>query len=232
MSDLAIIFSTAMGKLLDSGKIEQLIERQLEATLKSVIEDSLRSYSDFGKGLQEHFKSALTFDPDRVKIPEYNAMVAHIVERKLAEFFHQEAAVKISAAMDEILKPAPAEMKFSELVETLKKDAVEDYRFKRSNPYVTVHVEPVSEYGSRWVRLDREGGKDKYSCEFSFLASNYGGISALRFGGNDVNKSVFVGGYYGFERSLFQLHAAKTKLIFDEFSEEITDLPDECHCDD
>ena len=231
MTDLAVIFSTAIGKLLDSGKIEALIEKQIEATFKNVIEESLRSYGDFGKELQAHFNAALNFDPDRVRIPEYNAMVAHIVERKLAEFFHQEGAAKISAAMDEILKPAPKEMKLSELVEELKKTAVEHHEFDSSNPHVSVHIDEKSTYGSRWVRMDHRPDKGRYDCEFSFLASDYGGIHALRFAGQDPKKSLFIGGYFGFERDLFRLHAGGTKLIFDEFDTEIHDLPERCHCE-
>ncbi len=215
MSDLSIILGTAIGKLLDSGKVEEIIQAKINKTFAESIDEALRSYSDFGKQLSEKIKEALTFDPSRISVQEYNQMVTHIIERKLHDYMEKQAAEGIGKAMEEILKPAPPTMKLSELIEEFKRDAAEWHGHERENPHISVHVEPESRYGSRWISLDRGPDKDKHSCEFRFLICEDGRISALRFSGHDPKKSVFMGGYYGFERDLFRLHSGRTRITVD-----------------
>lgn len=215
--DMAGAARAAMAKLVVSGKIEQMIEAQLTKTIADLIGEQMRSYSDFGKALAGHIKQAIAFDPDRSSLTEYNATVAHIVNRKLSEQLAL-GAEHIGKVMDQILETPPAEIKLSQLVEDFKVWAVEDHRFERGQEHVTVKLEPKSQYGSRWLRMDpRATVRSEYDCMFTCLVTEAGTIGALRFEGRDPKKDVFLGGYYGFERTLFQLHARASKLVIDEF---------------
>lgn len=217
MIDLSDAILSAANRLITSGKLEAAIEKHLEVTLDRLIEEHLRSYSDFGKMLAERIKAAIGVNLDRVTIPEYNTIVADIVTRKVDAFMQEEGREALNAMLGEILKAAPAAMTLSELVDTFKQWAVQQYDYEPEEVgeiTVIVDGEPKP-YSSRWVHLDRKPSTEKYKCEFSFLVSWDETVSYIRARGHSTKEDIFIGGYYGFERDLFRLHAAKTKLIID-----------------
>lgn len=54
--DMNAIINSKLSELNTEGYLEKIIKKQLEDTIKDVVEDSLRSWSDFGKGLKEAVK--------------------------------------------------------------------------------------------------------------------------------------------------------------------------------
>jgi hypothetical protein len=57
--DMNLIINNQLAALNEEGYVEKIIRKQLEETIKDVVEDSLRSWSDFGKGLKETVKGQL-----------------------------------------------------------------------------------------------------------------------------------------------------------------------------
>jgi hypothetical protein len=226
MIDLSEAIFEAANKLIASGKIEAAIEKQLEETVGRIIEEHLRSYSDFGKALAGHIKAAIGVNLEGVTIPEYNTMIADIVARRVDALLRKEGREALDATLSEILKPAPAEMKLSELIETFKLWVVQQYDYEpKEDGQITVIVEgKPGKYDSRWIYFDRKSNTEKYKCEFSFLVSWDSTVSYIRMRGHNTKDDIFIGGYYGFERDLFRLHAAKTKLVIDEYD---TCLPEQ-----
>lgn len=223
MIDLSDAILEAANRLIASGKIEAAIEKHLEATIERLLEEHLRSYSDFGKMLSERIKTAIGVNLEKVTIPEYNTIIADIVVRKIDAFMQKEGREALDTMLSEMLKAAPAEMKLSELVESFKQWVVNQYDYDpEEGGEITVIIDGRAEkYSSRWVYLDRKANTEKYKCEFSFLVSLDETVSYIRARGHSTKEDVFIGGYYGFERDLFRLHAAKTKLIIDKYDTEL-----------
>ena len=228
MEQLQQAISTAFANIAASGAIEQEIEAQLTKTVKTIITEELRSFSPFGESLKEHIAKALQVNFSELGLPGYNDFILKIVRNQVDAYVNNSLAIQVERQLAKLLEPAPAQIKLTELVKSFIESNAERYDCSCAHgpARITLHIEPT-EYGSRWVRLDKEPGKDKYECEISFLVTTENGrVSALRIGRQDVTKTLFVG-LYGFERKLFQMHAAGTKLIIDAEEYDInTNYPD------
>jgi hypothetical protein len=219
MTDISAAVAKAMENIVASGHIERTIEAALSRTISESIDQHTRSYSEFGKAISEKVKAAIGANLDKIELPEYHAIMLEMISRKLDECIKIDAAKGFKELMDKTFEPAPAEMKFSDLVEQFKEWVADNDYEDRSGGEVTVRVEEpkYSFMSSRWVRMDKEADKKDYDCEFSFLISEDGTISAIRCSGKNPKQDLFIGGYYGFERSLFRLHVGATKIILDDF---------------
>lgn len=226
MTDITRAVEYAIRKLVDSGSIEEVIEKKIAETVSRLIEEQLSSYSPFGKAVNEKIKEALSVDYERVSIPAYNAMIADVVVRKVHEYVATTGVANIEETLGAILKPAPKQIKLSEIIEKFKEDVVERFDYDpEKHTKITVYFDDAREHwDSRWIYLDREADTKKYECEFSFLINCRGNIAFLRFKGRNTKEDVFIGGYYGFERVLFDLHAAQTKVEIDSYDEYLPEV--------
>ena len=225
MTDISSAVAKAMENIVASGHIEKTIEAALSRTISESIDQHTRSYSEFGKAISEKVKAAIGVDLDKIELPEYHAIMLEMISRKLDECIKIDAAKGFKELMDKTFEPAPAEMKFSALVDDFKEWCSEHYDYsERVGEDVTILVETPWTYSkSRWVYMDKETGKDKYSCEFSFMIAEDGRVSAIRTRGKNPKEDLFIGGYYGFERALFRLHVGATKIVMDDYE---TSMPD------
>jgi hypothetical protein len=238
MTDITAAVATALGKIVDSGKIEAAIEKQIEGTIEELIHNQLRPYSDFGKQLEQQLKAALDIKLDGLGVGGYNAIVLDIINRKLGPMIEQMGGKDIERQLSKLLAPAPAEKKLSELIEDFKEylrtSALRHAEQQARADSIAVHIEKQGSYRPNWiVNLDAKPDQDNYRCEFCFQVSDDGEIYGLRFARRDTREHIFVGGFYGFERTLFQLHVCKTKLVMDvDAVDRSMTWKEECHCDD
>lgn len=207
MDDLKSAVSTAFSNVVASGAIEQAIEKQLADTISSLIQAQLRDYSDFGKAIKERVQQAVCVNLDRMDLPTYNDLILQIIRRQVDGVMHSDVAKQIEANMAKLLERAPASITLEKLVE----DFIDAHKEDREGQDFTLLIE--RKYGSTYVCLDVESGKSGYQCDFRLGIGPDGDVYHLAFGGKEVSKSLFMGPFYGFERTLFQLYAAKTKLI-------------------
>ncbi|HDR8933005.1 hypothetical protein [Burkholderia vietnamiensis] len=221
MNELEQAVSTSFANIVASGAIEKAIEAQLTKTITSIIDDQLRSYSDFGEKLKEHVKESLQVDFQGLGLPGYNDLILKIVRKKVAALTEQSIAESIEKQMADLLTPAPKEIKLSELVERFINHHAERFSCSCDGPdRITLRVEE-SQYGSRWISLDKAEGTREYDCEIRFGVSDQDGrMFGLRLDKREIEKTLFIG-FYGFEREIFQLHAAGSKLIIDGDSDSI-----------
>lgn len=207
MDDLKSAVSTAFSNVVASGAIEQAIEKQLAATISSLIQNEMREYSDFGKAIKDRVQQAVCVNLDRMDLPSYNELILQIIRRQVDGVMHSDVAKQIEANMAKLLERPPASIKLEKLVE----DFIESHKEDREGQDFTLLIE--RKYGSTYVCLDVESGKSEYQCDFRLGINRDGDVYHLAFGGKEVSKSLFMGPFYGFERTLFQLYAAKTTLI-------------------
>ena len=70
-----------LNALVGSGKIEEIIQSNVESTVKSIIKDSLSEYSDFGKNLKNVIKEVMKVDVSKVSALSYQQIVVDQVNR-------------------------------------------------------------------------------------------------------------------------------------------------------
>lgn len=236
--DLSASLTAAVGKLVESGKIETAISIAVEKTVVDVINEELRTYSDFGKQVKEAVKGALKFD--RLELPEYNAILLDALRQHIDATMREQAARSVKALAGELLRTPPASIKLSDLVETYKEHIASNrYRYDRLDDSVGLIVNR-SDAGFVYVGLHHRPAKSEYECDFRLMISKSRGsaplVAGVWIGGHELKHqstlrgTLFIGDGYGFERTLFQLWANQTPFEVDEDACDL-ELPEpECEC--
>lgn len=231
MQELQNVVSTAFANIVASGAIEKAIEEKLQKTITEAIDGELRSYSDFGKAIGERIKQSLQINFDTLGLPGYNDLVLKIVSQQLEVNMSSALSEHIQERMTELLAPAPASINLSDLVAEFIKLDTERASYAPTSDEFTLIVKRDTEIRSmrfEYVYLDPDAYKSEYQCKYQIRIVD-GVVSNVTFNDVDPSKKLFVGKLYGFERRLFQLYAAGTKLVLDDETKEIsTYYP---HCD-
>lgn len=207
MNDLKSAVSTAFANVVASGAIEQAIEKQLADTIGSLIKTELREYSEFGKAIKDRVQQAVGVNLEHLDLPSYNDLILQIIRRQVDGILQSDAAQQLESNMAKLLERAPAEITLEKLIEEFIDANKED----KEGQGFTFLIE--RKYGSTYICLDEDAGKSEYSCDFRLAIDQDGKVYSLMLGAKDVAKTLFMGPFYNFERTLFQLYAAKSKVI-------------------
>lgn len=211
MKELESAIVAAFSKMAETGAIQTIIEKKIEKTVEEILSEALRSYSEFGKGLTGIIKASLNVDLHQLGLVGYNDIILKIVRAKLDTSMEVFGKAQIEKDLEELLKSPPAVIKLSELVEQLKEKHC-DGDFHEC----TCIVDWGNSDGWGRVYLDKDADKRKNDCEHSLAFTKEGEIYSFSIDGRDPSKKIFCGPFYGFERTLFQMYAAKTKLVIDK----------------
>ena len=207
MKELKQLVSEAFEKIVDSGAIEKAIEKQLTETITSAVTDQLRSYSDFGKAIKEQISTAIAVDLSQAGLPTYGHIVTEIIRRRVDASIQGEFAAQLEKDIAELLAPAPAEI----AIEVLIEEFIKAHEEGREGEKFTLLIEDDGR-GFQYVCLDKGERTEKYSCDYR-IGVHDGAVYSLKLGRQDVQKTLFCGPLHGFEKLLFQLFTAKSKLI-------------------
>lgn len=220
MKELEQAMTAVFAKMVANGDLNQIVEESVKGAVKRVIADCFTSYSPFHKQLGEHINKTLAVDFSALGLAGYNDFLLKVIKTKLDAAVFQFAEQHISQGLDELLKPAPKEIKLSALIELLREARREDLTGEEDG--ISWHVRKagtVSRY--RYVHLDPKRGKSYDECGYQLSVTDQGEVYRLVLPwSGDVSKKIFAGPFYGFDRALFQMYAAKTKLILDEEAED------------
>lgn len=211
----------AVDQVAVSGKLEAAIAAAVEKTLVEIIRDQLTKYSGFGKQLEEVVKKSLAFQGE-LDLPSYNDTILKIIGRQVEAYTSNAIQRQVAENMKELLTPAPESIKLTELVaayiEHVKEHAHSGVTYGEAE--ISLHF--TSDDGAfRYIELDSEPNKRRYECAISIGVDNKGIVYVLRFRNQNVEKDMFAGPFYGFERMLFQMKAAKSTIIFDAVPSDI-----------
>jgi hypothetical protein len=212
--DLNKMVNDSLAKIQAEGFVEQVVEEQLKKTIKSIVNNVLREYGDFGKNLKEQVESQLNINLDKLDIASYNTMVLNVVKEKLDAAMHLQGVEKIKADMDEMLGTAKAEYKLSELIQELKDDALEwddDLRGKDMSFHIDSDRRTLT-----FISFDKEPDKGKYDCKYRIAVDEEGKLTSVKIGGREFKNNVIMGGLYGTEATLFKMYTQGSKLIINE----------------
>jgi hypothetical protein len=213
MKDMQNAVNAAFNGMVKEGKIEAIIEKQIEGTVKSIIEEALRSYSDFGKSLSEKIKNDLKFDFKEIGFDSYNHFIVKTIKAKIDKEIHIAGKEKIEKLLDDMLVDCPKEMKISELVEKFKEKVFSDNCNEAPDDECTCLVEQSGSF--IYIGFSGTADKPKYDCDYR-IGIYKDKIHSLRFGKSEISREFFLGTQYGFEKILFQLYATGAKIIIDE----------------
>lgn len=211
MKELETAIVAAFTKMAETGAIEKIVAEKIAKTVDSILDDALRSYSDFGKQLKETINASLHVDMKGLSLTGYNDIILKIIKAKLDNSIEIVGAARIEKELEELLAAPPAEIKLSELVEQLKNGRTGGDWYQ-----CTCIVDWGSNDGWGRIYLDEDGDKSKRDCDHELAFTKDGEIYSISIDGRDPSKKLFIGPFYSFERSLFQMYVAKTKLIVDE----------------
>lgn len=218
MEQLQQAVGNAFANIVASGVIEKAIEENLTKTVASIINEHLRSYSQFGQALGEHVKNAMQIDFSNLGLPGYNDFILKTIRNQVSQLAEDSIAKHVEKQLAALLAPAPAEIKLSELVSDFVKYESERYGCScdDSSERITLIVEGGGNVaGYHHIFLDREEDKSKYSCKYQIATTDIGHVYSLKIGDLDPKKALFIGPSFNFEHRLFQMYAAGTKLIVD-----------------
>lgn len=215
MNNLQEMLNASLASMFENGKAQEIVDAHVERMLKDAVSSVTRSYSEFGKTLEAKLAEHLKVDFEKIDFPAYNHLVTQVVQRALNHTLREDAAKKLEADIREMLAgETPAEITLSQLVGQLKEWAREDCYEARGKHAVTALVGELK-YGSRYVYLDPLPDKESYQCNFHLLIDEAGALRSVRLAGKSVENGLFLGGLYGFERTIFRLYTAKSRLIID-----------------
>lgn len=220
--DMQKAVESAMTNLVASGKIEAMIEKKLEETIKSLIDDNLKSWSEFGKALGEAVKNSIKFDGSKLSLPEYNTLilnsVTEIIQREMTEPVRKACEEKLAKLFKPLNK---TEYTITEIVEMFHKDIVGDAENDsdgdedKMGQEFSLFIERSSG-GWLYLSLDEEEGKSKYSCKFRIhVYLKEGKILSIDADGTKLDKAKNSTSLHGFADTLFKMYASGVKIVDD-----------------
>lgn len=215
--DIQLAVQQELNTLIESGQVATMIQNQLAKTIASVLNDSLRDYSDFGKKLKDEISKSLDIDLSKLNMLDYNSIVANIIKEQLDATIYTQATESINTAIKGYLGTLDKkEWKLSEIVAKLIDMIKED----GSDGEIDLKVHE-SDYGSIFIGIDKEKERrsSRHDSEFQLsLDKKTGRVYSFQAGKykptrGDWRESPVHG---SFDEFLFKLYAMECTVIVDE----------------
>ena len=219
--DLGMLVADAISEIVDSGVIQNQIRASIEKTVKESIANQLTSYSDFGKRLAAAVGRSLQIHGD-IDLPSYNDTVLKFVRDQLESETRNTIQRQIAERMRDLLQPVPATISIEKLVDQYREHLKHEmdsgcvcdgpgeflFRIDRDKASYMTHYRDFAFSGSS----EDKSPDIVVGVRIETADPDRGQIWHLRFRDGDVEKKLFVGPVFGFERTLFQMKAANTVI--------------------
>ncbi len=240
------IVNSKVKSMIDSGSIAEMIESKIESVVASVVEDELRSYSDFGKNLKEYINKSVQVNFDQLGFEGYNETLLKVISKVYKKSIESEHLDKVKAITEEMLANPPELVTFSSLILAVKEKAIEKARDNEENEdyepttyegNITCIVKGAEDKFFTYLYLDPEDGISDYKCAYRIGISKAGGkseIFSLSMNGRDGD-DIFATNTYGLERLLFKAKCASSAFDFDVNPSDAdtgyeVEIEPSCHC--
>ena len=157
------IVAASVAAALSPEKLQPIIEKNVESTVKRAIEEQFSYSSPFKKLLEE--KLAGVMPTDVQDIGRYGDLVLKTVSSYLENMQNQAVKQTIEEKLTDMLKPLPARMTLTELVKQITK-AFEDRSDIAGEDGPSIIIEKSEGVCEGYWQLyaDAEQNKDKWSC--------------------------------------------------------------------
>lgn len=215
--DMNAIINSKLAELHTEGYLEKIIKKQLEDTIKDIVEDSLRSWSDFGKGLKEVVKNQLQVNLEQLDLPSYNHVILEVIKTEVEKSVHDVGVAKMTEQLQELLGTKKEFINFSELLKEMVEDECKlnelDYEEVQE---ITVHADPDRSVLT-FIYFDPEPGKSNYRCKYRLVLDKEGCINSIQISDKAFDQKTIMGGLHGLEATLFKLYTHGTKVVMDDY---------------
>lgn len=217
--DLNKIVNEQFASIVGNGYIEELVKKQLESTVESIVADLLRGYSDFGKEMKETIKSKLNINFRELDIPEYNTLVVDTLKEHINGIMNGEALKDVMSKVDTLLVGDMKETKVSDIAikfkETYQEEA-NDEGWEEFTCIVKKSDGSLNDYF--YIYLDKEDDKDIYSCQYRIRVNKDGIWNASSNSSNSRHdkNDWEIGILDSFKEYIYSLYAHGTKIINDD----------------
>ncbi|MCE0965631.1 hypothetical protein [Pseudomonas sp. NMI4491_12] len=209
------IVAESVAAALSLEKLQPIIEKNVEATVKRAIEEQFSYSSPFEKLLNEKLASVMPTDVQ--DIGRYGDLVLKTVSSYLENMQNQAVKQTIEEKLTAMLKPLPARMTLTELVKQITRAFEErsDIAGEEGPSIIIEKSEGVCE-GYWQLYADAEQNKDKWSCSVKMMFRSDGECFDLTVNEYDPKKSLYLGATYGIEALLLNIYTGGVKIDFEE----------------
>lgn len=216
--DVQQMIVNKLNESLTSDKFEKMVDEAVTKCLYNCVSNIFTSYGEFSKSLESKLKERLAIHCNLDEIPQYNDLVIKIITRNFETKINEILGKQISETMEALLETAPKEIYLDKLREEFVRWIAEDDG---------VDFDYVDEFGEYLFRVEESGSADgyfhvvmdkdpkakKWAEAFRLSVTREGAVYAMRVGQVDMEKTLFIGPVFGFEKLLFGMKAAGTRII-------------------
>jgi hypothetical protein len=217
---MAVLIANAIDQQMKPENIEPKISAAVEAMISDLVKNSLRTYSDNGKLIEEAIKESLKIGT--LNLPSYGTTVCTILKAQIEAKVSPLISEQLTKDMDDLLNLAPKELYLSEIV----KDMLErhcDYDDGCYEQDLVTCIVDRSETSTHIYLDEDDHHEKKYLCAISLFLDEDGSIISgstkdrIALRARSLDTSVDFGRAYSLEQKVRAWWACGTKVIVDEY---------------
>ncbi|OUR99271.1 hypothetical protein A9Q81_11905 [Gammaproteobacteria bacterium 42_54_T18] len=236
MLDINKVVQDTIANMDHEGKIQELIEAKVTSTIESIMEDSFKEYSSFGKGLKTYIDDKLNIDFDGIGLEGYHDHIIKMISTIMSKQLHGESEAKLKKTLESMLVEAPKQIKLSDIIKQAKGQFTEEAS-ESDNRWgnMTCRVEDRHDNFFRRINIDQKPDASRYQCNYQIGLSKqhredengnrtgevYWEVFTMTINDTNLKNNLFVGPFYNIEKLLYQLHCANSEIIIDLEDDEI-----------
>lgn len=223
MMDLNKMVADSLKNMESSGKFQEIVDKQLEKTMSSIVKDLFGEWSDFSKELKNEVEEKLKVNFDELNLQSYNHLIMESIKNMLDDEVTNQGVLKIKNQIEGLLVDSKREYKLSELMKELSEeiDGLDELGYDDCHE-MSLHID--ESYSSTFIHFDSKEGVSEYSCKYRLFVSSEGKILSVNINDTEYSnrssldfdvKSVLKG-IHGIDEILFTMFVSGAKLIIDE----------------
>jgi len=204
--------------LTESGKLDEIVTKQVTSFIDSTIRDSLSSYSDVRKSFKEKLNSKIIESFEKLDFVQYSKTLTDLIESELT---NSVIEIGIAPAKEMIQNFVGSlekkEWKLSEIIEKYKEAEVIPQGGSHDSGQIAF-IGKRSEYGSFFIGFDEEESVKKqhtFQCKYQLMVdAKTNKLYSPTIQGVDLHPlNKF--GIRGFDLFLFKLYAMGCTVVCD-----------------
>lgn len=110
---------------LKSDKFSDALQKQVEDTIHEAVKQMF-SYGEIRDSIRAGLKEKVAIDLNAIDFPHINQVVTDLVKKKCHAAFNAPLLEKLAKELDDMFKPAPAEITMQGLIDLWKEDLVDE----------------------------------------------------------------------------------------------------------
>lgn len=220
--ELEKVVQDTINNMVSSGKVTEMVEKHLTATVDEIVKDALRSYGDFGKQVKEAVANVMTLDFSNVKMLDLSGVITDTIKQQLSESVNVNILQNVTNTIKELSGELDKkEYNLSEVINMFKSEAE---KWDKEDSYeISLHV--ISEsYGYTHIYFDYKADVEKYRCNYQLDLNKDGKVYAFKGGKIQGSNDPRIQSIHGkFEKFLYRLYASGAKIIVDRVDKDYED---------